>query len=255
MTVAFKGMAIVIGILSAAGVSLAADNRSDIKIVDRAVIPENVTSAKDGSIYVGSFESGGIYRAGPGERTASLWVKSDQLDSGRALGLWIDDRDDQLLVCVIPKPSAGETKPQSSSIRVFGLKDAAVRADYALDAGGICNDITVATDGTMYTTDMAGRILRLHPGEPRFGLWFEDARRLMAADGLALMAHGGRLTELTISHSRATMRIIRDGIVENSSGITLMGRTAYVSLANWAARRNPSIDKGEFTVLAIPYRK
>ncbi len=297
--------------LTAAGLSASAvayAGLPDIRIIGRAIVPENVTSAKDGTVYIGSFESGGIYRAKPGARTASQWVRPEQVDAGRTLGLWVDDRDRRLLACVIDRPSPGESKPRSSSIKAFGLADAKLRAVYALDAGGICNDITVAADGTTYVTDMVGRIFRRRPPENRFSLWFEDAR-LMGADGLALLADGsllissirqgslhripveasggagvpanitldrpleqpdgmrrvgrdrflvaesaGRLTELSISSDRASTRVIRDGLKESPSGVTVVGETAYVSLANWPAFRDPNIDRGEFTVIAVAYR-
>lgn len=296
--------------LMAAGLSASAATDAgppDIKIIGRAIVPENVTSAKDGTIYIGSFESGGIYRASPGEQIASRWVSAEQVDAGRTLGLWVDGRDRRLLACVIDRPLERGGKPRSSSIKAFGLDDAKLRTAYPLDAGGICNDITVAADGTSYTTDMAGRIFRRRAGEGRFSLWFEDTR-LMGADGLALMVDrsllvssirqgtlhripmkssgeagvpvgvaldrpleqpdgmrrvgpdrflvaesAGRLTELSISNDRASTRIIRDGLRENPSGVTLVGRTAYVSLANWPAFRDPNLDKGESMVIAVPY--
>ena len=47
----------------------------DIKILDTGVYPESVTSANDGTVFVGSVK-GNVYRAEPGSATASAWIKA-----------------------------------------------------------------------------------------------------------------------------------------------------------------------------------
>ena len=40
-----------------------------------AAYPESVTATADGTLYAGSFASGGIFRAAPGASTADVWIK------------------------------------------------------------------------------------------------------------------------------------------------------------------------------------
>ena len=57
-------------------------------------------------------------------------------------------------------PVVGET-----ALKAFNLKTAAFKASYAFPNNGLCNDMAVAKDGTVYATDTTqGRVLRLKKG-------------------------------------------------------------------------------------------
>jgi sugar lactone lactonase YvrE len=76
-------------------------------------------------------------------------------------------------------------------MKAFNLKDASLKASYAFPGNGICNDIAVAKDGTVYVTDTTGaRVLRLKKGATALDVWAADAMLLAAADGIALLADG-----------------------------------------------------------------
>ena len=83
-------------------------------------------------------------------------------------------------------PYVGET-----ALKAFTLKNAALKASYAFPGNGLCNDIAVANDGTVYATDtILGRVLRLKKGATALDVWASDPTLLATADGLALLADG-----------------------------------------------------------------
>ncbi len=83
-------------------------------------------------------------------------------------------------------PVVGET-----ALKAFSLKDASFKASYAFPGGGLCNDIAVAKDGTVYATDTSGaRVFGSGKGATAFDVWASDASLLGAADGIALLGDG-----------------------------------------------------------------
>lgn len=276
-----------------------------VSIHDKLVIPENLTSGPDGTLYVGSYGKGGIYRAAKGSATATSWIAPGQI--GRVMGLLVDARRGLLWTCVAGSRKTDMVQAVPGSIRALALATGKQRARYEFENGGLCNDLTVAPNGTVYASDMDGRILRLAKGDTQFKTWIRDAQ-LASVDGLAILDDGhlyvntfrgntllriaigkdgsagaitpitldrplaspdgmrrvgpakmllaegvGRLTLLTITGDRATARTVKDGIADSPTGVTLVGNTAYVSQAKWAARSDPAQDNGVFTVLAVPY--
>lgn len=294
-------------LLTVASAVAAQAQGSDIHIQERAVVPENVTSTSDGTVYIGSFGKGGVYRAIKGSTNAALWIAPGEQGMARVMGQWADEPRGLFWACI-----AGERKTDAApeipgTIQAVDLATGEHRASYALEAGGLCNDLTIAQDGTVYTTDMDGRILKLAPGDTLFRTWVRDAR-LASIDGIALLDDGhiyvntyrtgllmrievgndgtagaitqlilsqpivqpdgmrkagpnrlllaegqGRLSELTINGDMADVHVVKDRLIGDPSGVTLVGNIAYVSLADWTAHRDPTQDKGYFVITAIPY--
>ena len=76
-------------------------------------------------------------------------------------------------------------------MKAFNLKDASLKASYPFPGNGLCNDIAVAKDGTVYVTDTTGaRVLRLKKGATALDVWAADPMLLATADGIALLADG-----------------------------------------------------------------
>jgi sugar lactone lactonase YvrE len=72
------------------------------------------------------------------------------------------------------------------------LKTGAATSIYPFPSnGGVCNDMAIAPDGTVYVTEtLANRIHRLKPGAAALDLWVPADPRLAGADGIALLADG-----------------------------------------------------------------
>ena len=172
--------------------SLQAADRTEITFADGRIFPESLTSTKNGTLYFGSLGQDSVYRAAPTVSKATVWIQPKANGLQTVLGVFADEAGGTLWVCVSAAggrggaPVVGET-----AIKAFSLKDASFKASYAFPGNGLCNDIAVAKDGTVYATDTTGaRVLRLKKGARALDVWAADPMLLGAADGVALLADG-----------------------------------------------------------------
>ncbi|MEO8257761.1 MAG: hypothetical protein ABI868_10500 [Acidobacteriota bacterium] len=177
--------------LGLACVAQAAD-RTEITFSDGRIFPESLTSTKNGALYFGSLGQDSVYRAAPDASKAETWIKAKSNGLLTVLGVFADESAGTLWVCASAgggrggAPVVGET-----ALKAFSLKDASFKASYPFPGNGLCNDIAVAKDGTVYATDTTGaRVLRLKKGASAFEVWAADAMLLATVDGVALLADG-----------------------------------------------------------------
>jgi len=171
---------------------LHAQNRTEVTINDTGVMPENLTSSQDGTVYFGSTAKGTIYRAAPGAAQAEPWILGSAAGLTNVLGVLADDRTNTLWVCQNATggrdgvPVSGQT-----ALRAFDLKSGAAKGTYPFPPNsGICNDIAVSSNGTAFVSEsFRGRIHRLRPGARELEVW-ASAQELNVIDGLALLADG-----------------------------------------------------------------
>jgi streptogramin lyase len=184
---------ILIAIVIAASSPFAqAQGRSEIIVNDTGIQAENVTSSEDGSVYFGSTAKGTIYRAAPGAAHAEPWIQASTAGLTNVLGLLADDKRGTLWVCQNNTggrggaPIVGQT-----ALRSFDLKSGAAKGTYPFPSnGGVCNDMAIAADGTVYATEsFANRVHRLRPGATALDLWSTD-QRFGGIDGIAILADG-----------------------------------------------------------------
>jgi streptogramin lyase len=170
-----------------------AQTRTEVTINDTGVQAENLTSSQDGSVYFGSTAKGTIYRAAPGASQAEPWIPASTAGLTNVLGVLADDKTNTLWVCQNSTggrggaPVAGQT-----ALRSFDLKNGAAKGTYPFPTnGGVCNDMAIAADGTVYATEsFANRIHRLKPGAKELDLWVPANPQLAGVDGIALLADG-----------------------------------------------------------------
>ncbi len=172
--------------------ALQAADRTTITFADGRVFPESLTSTQDGTLYFGSLGQDAVYRAGKNDSQATVWIKPKTSNLQTVLGVLADERAGVLWVCTSAtggrngQPVVGET-----ALKAFSLKDASLKNSYPFPGNGLCNDIAVARDGTVYATDTTqGRVLRLKKGATALDVWIADAMTLATADGLAILADG-----------------------------------------------------------------
>jgi hypothetical protein len=165
----------------------------EITFADARIFPESVTSTASGDLYFGSLGQDSVYKAPANSTQAVRWVPSKANGLNFVLGVFADEQAGVLWVCSSARsgqngaPSVGET-----ALKAFGLTDASFRGSYAFPGGGLCNDIAVAADGTVYATDTnQARVLRLKKGADALDIWAADPMLLASADGIALLADGG----------------------------------------------------------------
>jgi sugar lactone lactonase YvrE len=184
--------AFALTVVVAAVCGLQAADRPEITFTDGKIFPESLTSTKNGTLYFGSLGQDSVYRATGKEEKASVWIQPKSNGLMTVLGVFADEPAGTLWVCVSATggrggaPVVGET-----ALKAFNLKDASFKTSYAFPNGGLCNDIAVAKDGTVYATDTTGaRVLRLKKGASALEAWAADAMLLGTVDGVALLADG-----------------------------------------------------------------
>jgi streptogramin lyase len=190
-----------------------AQGRTEVTINDTGVQAENLTSSQDGSVYFGSTAKGTIYRAGPGASQAEPWIQASSAGLTNVLGVLADDKTNTLWVCQNNTggrggaPVVGQT-----ALRSFDLKTGAAKGTYPFPTnGGVCNDIAVASNGTVYATEsFNNRVHRLRPGATELEVWITDPQ-LAAVDGVALLADGAVYVNTFLSGRLFRIPVNTDG--------------------------------------------
>jgi len=152
--------------------------------------PESVTSTKDGTLYAGSFNLGGVTKVAPGGKPEQF-IQPGAGGSRSVLGLLADEKGGFLYVCSnditgFGVPGPGDTK--GAWLKTFDLKSGAPKGSVALpDPKALCNDIAVGSDGTAYVTDsFTPNVYSLRPGGTALEVFATDPMLGPAKDGVGL---------------------------------------------------------------------
>ncbi|MEN9706169.1 MAG: hypothetical protein RLZZ393_2048 [Pseudomonadota bacterium] len=181
----------------------------DLPIDDRDVYPESLSAARDGTLYVGSIK-GIVYRARPSDVKARAWVRPDAKNGLLSVyGVLVHEPSRTLWVCSVPNAFAPPVAGAVTSLVALDLASGEFRARHVFPGGrSVCNDISVAKDGSVYATDTSGgRLLRLRKGGVALEVFAEDPV-LKGADGLAF-DRAGRLY-VNIVTTGALLRVEQD---------------------------------------------
>jgi sugar lactone lactonase YvrE len=145
---------------------------------DRA-FPESIASTKDGTVYVGSLASGGVFRVQPHSLEAKPWIEPGAFGTHSTFGVLADEQAGMLWVCSNDLSARGITVGGSDGISAltgFDLKTGAGKVSASFPGKpSTCNDITIGPDKAAYVTNTAApQILRLAPGSKQLEVWFTD---------------------------------------------------------------------------------
>jgi len=237
----------------------AAAQLPDIRIMDTQVFPESITSTADGTVYAGSVK-GIVYKAMPGSAEALPWIEHSEANGILTiLGVLADEKSQTLWLCSAPNFFGPERSEGVSSVMAFDLASGTQKGVYPFPEGGVCNDVTVAEDGTVFAADTPnGRILALDPGSAELRV-FGQSDLLRGIDGIAFSADWtlyannvqtngifrvgvtadntmGELTALTLSHELGGpdgMRLIDGNRFIQAEGT--VGRLGIVTIEGDAA--------------------
>jgi streptogramin lyase len=180
------GLALMLG---AASIGVARAESAPVGVPDKS-FPESVTSTKDGTLYVGSFNLGGVVKAAAGGKMEQF-IKPGAGGSRSTLGVLADEKNGTLYVCSnditgFGVPGPGDAK--GAWLKTFDLASGTPKGSFALsDPKSLCNDIAVGSDGTAYITDsFTPNVYSLKPGGTALEVWATDPALAPAKDGVGL---------------------------------------------------------------------
>lgn len=176
---------------------LAAEELKAIEVPGDRAFPESITAGPDGTLYLSSPASGGIARIKPGASKAEEWIAPGAFESRSTFGVFADPKSNTLWVCSNDVSSLGVDGPGSaagSHLKGFDLTTGEGKISAQLPGKtNLCNDMTVASDGTVYVTNsFTPQILQLKPGKKTLEVWVEDKQfQPPSGPGLDGIAIGG----------------------------------------------------------------
>ncbi len=166
-------------VLAAAVAVGAAAAPTEVAFPGDHVYPESLSSTKDGTLFVGSFAEGGVFKVKPGAGTAEPWIKPGANGSRSTFGVLADEKSGTLLVCSNDASAFGVPGPGTatgSALKAFDLATGEAKGSTPLPGSPtLCNDIALGPDGSTYVSDSFNpHILRLKPGGSEFEVWASD---------------------------------------------------------------------------------
>ncbi len=222
-----------------------------VTLPGKQAYPESVTSTSDGTLYVGSFATGGVARVRPGQSQAESWIKPGAFDTRSTLGVLADERSKTLWVCSNDLSAMGVPGPSSvtgSELKGFDLATGQGKLSARLPGPHtFCNDIAVGSDGSVYVTNTAApQILRLRPGEKQLQVWatdpaFNPPAKGGGLDGLSFGPDGNLYVD-TFTKAELFRVEVKDG---NAGTITKLQPSRPLTLTD-ALRPDP---KGGFLMI------
>ncbi len=218
------------------------------------LFPESITSAADGTLYIGS-NPGIVFRAAPGSATATPWIVPDEANGlATVFGVLADEPRGLLWVCSNPAMGTPGGAPQ---IKTFRLSDGALAATYPLNVEGpaMCNDMTVAANGEVYATEtLGGRILKLANGGAAFESWAVDPE-FASIDGISFSSDGTLYANAIQRNTLLRIGIEDNGLFDNvevmQTSRPLQGPDGLRALADGRMLQSEG-NGGVITVLTIP---
>ncbi len=170
-----------------------------ITIPGERIFPESITSTTNGDLFIGSLGTRTIFRARKGADVAETWIQP-QIDSAQGIfGVFADEGAKTLWTCVSGIGAGGASQP--AELHAFDLNSGKPRGRYPFPtAGGLCNDIAVGADGSVYATDTRNmEIVRLAPRARALEVW---------AGGEAFGPKGGVLDGIAVLRDRVLVNTL-----------------------------------------------
>src|SRR6201996_6779951 len=124
------GLALMLGVASS---ELAYAQSAPVGLPDKS-FPESVTSTKDGTLYAGSFNLGGVVKIPPGGK-AEQFIKPGAGGSRSTLGVLADEKGGRLYVCSNDITGFGVPGPSDTKgawLHVFDLASGAPKGSFPL---------------------------------------------------------------------------------------------------------------------------
>jgi sugar lactone lactonase YvrE len=166
---------------------------ASIELSGAKAYPESISSAADGTLYIGSAGNGGVLRVSPGAAQAEPWIAPAAFGSRSIFGVLVDAKRGLLWACSDDVTSSKIFSPGSgpTTLKAFDLKSGAGKISVAVPGDDpFCNDIALDAQGTVYVSESTyGRVLRLSADLKTLTIWAAD-KQLLDIDGIAFGADG-----------------------------------------------------------------
>ena len=166
-----------------------------ISIPGERIFPESLTSTPGGSVIIGSIGHEAIFRARPGSARAALWIRPGADGIQSIFGVLADPKSHTLWACSNSLGPPRGPAPPHPALYAFDLQTGRLKGRYPFPTpGALCNDISIAPDGTAYATDTDNmEVVRLAKGAHRLEVW---------SDHGAFGPKGGLLDGIVVMHGR-----------------------------------------------------
>ncbi|MGP8233212.1 MAG: SMP-30/gluconolactonase/LRE family protein [Methylovirgula sp.] len=232
-----------------------------------AAYPESVTATADGTLYAGSFASGGIFRVAPGASAAEVWIKPGAFGTRSILGVLADEKSGTLWACSndlsalgVPGPSA----VKGSWLIGFDLKTGAGKISARFPGKkNFCNDIATDRDGAVFVTNsLQPEILKLDPTAQKLDVWISDPQfdpgKGTGLDGIAFGADGtlyvdtyseAKLFRVDIANGKpAVSRVEPSQSLGLTDGLRPLGGDAFLLVEGVGKLDRVTFDGNEATI-------
>jgi sugar lactone lactonase YvrE len=235
---------------------------------DKPLFTESMTSAKDGTVIVGSVIGRTIFRAKPGETSAEAWIQPGTEGMNSVFGVFVDDKTNTLYACSAtmgggPRPAGGEAPPPPppANLYVFDLKTGAHKAHYPFPGTGtFCNDIAVDSNGNVYATDTNNmQVVQLKKGAKELTVWSAEGAygpKGGVLDGIAVL--GDRVFVNTLVTSKIfatpigkdgkagmTVEVKLDTPAERPDGMRSFGKNSLLVAEGGGGKLSKIVIKGD----------
>lgn len=154
-----------------------ASARDQIVLPETASFPESIAIDSTGGIYASSVTLGNIIYLPADGGAPKVFVEGGTHGAISIGGLLLSPQQDILYAC---SSDLGLNKFSGSAapgLLAFDVESGALKKRWDLPGGGLCNDLVLAEDGTIYVTDsFVPRILSLKPGADAFETFVQDER-------------------------------------------------------------------------------
>jgi sugar lactone lactonase YvrE len=152
-----------------------------IAVPGERAFPESITSARDGSLFVGRLGEGGIVRADPRTGATTVFVAPGAAGSRSITGVFADEASGTLWACSNDLSALGgpsSSGDSRSALKGFDLRTGAAKRSVPLpEPHPFCNDVAVDAAGAVYVTDSANpTVLRLPAGASGFEVFATNAQ-------------------------------------------------------------------------------
>jgi sugar lactone lactonase YvrE len=149
--------------------------------------PGSAVTAPDGRVFVASITTGRILVFKPGATTGRDFIDVATSGVDSAMGIKVDTAHSRLWACTAAFGVHQTPGTHPTAVLAFDLRSGKLLQTLPLPNGGLCNDLVIASNGSIVVTDsFSPRLLVLRPGSNMVEELIRDAAFEPPAGGFGL---------------------------------------------------------------------